>query len=627
MKQNFVKATLLFISSLLLLLTLCCFAQAKDLYNDWHYSGDTFSVEGDVYTITHYDIEDTSVIVGINKNSYIIKEGECKVTGIRETCIEEIFRDVLNAEDGDHIKFVEGRAYAGISILVKTYGPDITVTRTFSDDTPELNGEVTVSVVLKNTGSDGTDSLSYFEEYPEGIEILSSSSGTTRSLKSISYSGNLASESEKTFTYTFKVTGYLDFSNSAIVNHTYQGKSYGLKSSSQSVKVIKPYTFSASISPSSIEASEQTAISLRVENDVSVDINVTELKITIPSYITLQSLPGELEKKNDKYSWKGIIKPDNYKMINLLLKPVKSGRYNFLVELRLLDSEGKVFSETKNLSLTSNIQPIDPILSVLETSVSEGGIFRIAFSVNNPNKIVGFRNIKAKVTSTFLPDLTAELAELMPEATKTIIVNDSLEAPFVDNKVTYDIIASGSYETSTSENRNFSEKVSFTVTPVADAISISQSADTQELVAGNNVTITIKITNNNQESIKVTVRDEYTRGATLGGGMTSTSETMLFDRAETRQAYTYKLFIPEDFNNTELMIKTFAGIEAKNFLVSKNLTIKVKPAEKKQETNIPQQEQPEPEPPKQEPVKKEGFFAKVIKEISAFFNRLFGKKS
>jgi len=621
--SGFIKSFFLFFTMLLAVMALSCFAQAKDLYTEWHYSGDTFTVEGDVYTITHYDIEDTSVIVGINKNSYIIREGECKVTGTKEVCIEEIFRNVLNATDDDPIKFEGGRAYAGISIRIRTYGPDISVSRTFSDSSPELNGEVTVSVILKNTGGDGTDSLSYFEEFPAGVEILSSSSGTTRSLRSISYSGNLAAESEKTFTYTFRVTGYLDFSNSAIVNYTYQSKSYGVKSSSQSVKVIKPYTFTATISPSSIEASEQTALSVKVENDVSADINVTELKITIPSYITVQSEPGELEKKNDKYYWKGTLKPDKYQMINLLLKPVKSGQYNIPVELRLLDSEGKVFSELKNLSLTSNIKALDPILSVLETSVSEGGSFRVAFSINNPNKVVGFRNIKASVTSTIFPDLTTELAELMPGITKTLIVNDSIEAPFVDEKKTYDITASGSYETSTSENRNFSEKVSLTVTPVADAISISQSADTQEVVAGNNVTLTIKIINNNQESIKVTVRDEYSGGVLLFGG--KTSETLLFDKAETRQAYTYKLNIPESYNQTELLIKTFAGIETKNFLANKTLTIKVKPAEKKQEINTSQQEKPAPEPPKTEPEKKQGFFAKVISSISDFFKRLLGK--
>ena len=146
-----------------LLLGLTSLASADDIHNDWHYSGDTFTVDGEVIMLTHYDFYDSTVILSVNKNTYIISKGGCKETATKKYCITDIFQDLAGSEEGDPIKFEGGKAYAGIKVLISTRGPDIEISRSFSTTTPELNQEVTVTITIDNDGIEGTDSFVYEE--------------------------------------------------------------------------------------------------------------------------------------------------------------------------------------------------------------------------------------------------------------------------------------------------------------------------------------------------------------------------------------------------------------------------------------------------------------------------------
>lgn len=600
--------------------------EAKDLHNDWHYSGDTFNVEGDTIMVTHFDFYDPTVLLQVNKNTYIMREGDCKQTATRDYCITEIFNDIDTQDEDAPIKFQGGVAYAGIKILVRTRGPDIKISRTFSTTSPELNQEVTVTVTVENTGDEGTDSFLYADSYPAGVIITSLSSGKSTP-RSITYDLNFPVNEEKSFAYAFKVTDYLEFSTQPKAYFTYASQNTSVSVSSANIKVIKPYSFTATLSTNSFEVGEQATLNAKIENKVSEEINVDELKIMVPSLISIQSASSELVKSNEVYTWQGSLDSGDDKAISMVLKPAKSGNYIIPVSVKIKDSEGKSFSETTNLSLSATLKPLEVILSVLETSVSEGSSFRVAFSVKNPNKNIGFRNIKAGVRSEIFPELGAAITDLMPGKTQTLIVNDTLTAPFIGEKKTYDIEAHGTYESTTNEKLNFSQKATLTVTPVSQIITITQEADKQEVLSGENVTLTIKIINNNQQAIQVNVSDKYSDGVSLIGGK-ATEPLLSFDSAGTKQAYTYKLHVPLDYKQSELAITTFASIPAKDYALNKTLTLKIKGAPPKEGGENKSSEQKTPETPQTEEKKdeKQGFFEKVINGISGFFKRLLGKK-
>lgn len=624
---------------MLFLLWLAPVTSAKDLYNEWHYSEDTFTVDGEVIMLTHYDFYDSTVIMTVNKNTYVIPEGGCKESATKKYCITEIFQDLSSADDDDPIKFEGGEAYAGIKVLISTRGPELEVERKFSTTTPDINQEVIVTVTIENDGVEGTDSFIYEETFPQGVVLTSFSEGIEATSRTLKYDLNLLAKSEKSLIYRFKVTDYLDFSSSAKYNYTYAGSKVSSTTKSTAIKVKKPYELTASLSPKVIEAnSEKSILTVDVDDTSSEDINVLELLITVPPEVLVLETPAELTRNNNIYSWKGTIKSEPAKTMTFELKAVKSGEHQIPISLNLKDYTGKEFSDNKTVTLESNIDELEPILSVIETTVAEGGIFRVAFSVKNPNEKIGFRNIKARLKSEILPEFSAELPQLMAGQVELLILNDTLSAPFVDEKKKFDIEALGTYETTTNEYFNFSKKASLTVTPVNDIITISQNIDKREVVQGGNITLTVNIKNNNKETIQVGVYDDYPSGLQVSGG--KTSETVFFDNSGTKEAYTYKLDVPLDYPVGNITITTLATVGGKNYAGNKTITIKVnpKPVEKINQT-IPEQpgeqgtEKQEnlqnntAEPGQQEePEKEPGIISKIFTEISEFFKRLFGKK-
>lgn len=620
----------------LFLLGLASMASAEDLYNEWHYSGDTFTVEGDVIMITHYDFYDTTVLLTVNKNTYIMKEGECKETPTRQYCIQEIFQDLDDAEEGDPIKFEGGKAYAGIKVLIRSKGPDIEVSRSFSKTSVEINQEVSVIITIENNGVEGTDSFIYQENFPTGIVLTSFSEGIGMGSHSISYGINMPAKSSKSFTYTVKIADYAGFTSVGIFNYTYAGQKVSSVTSGVSITVTKPYDFTASISPASLEAGyDRSTLTWAIKNTVSEDIDVLGLNITIPAMLSVMSSSSELQKTANTYSWQGTLDSGETKTLTMQVKPIKSGKYTIPSSIKIKDFSGKNFSDSKNLTLSAELKQLEVTLSVLETTVAEGGLFRVALSIKNPNEKIGFRNIKTRIKSEIIPTLSADLEELVPGKIQVMIVNDTLTAPFLDERENYDIEAYGSYETTTNEEYNFSKKASLTVTPVQDIISIIQSVDSSEVMQGENVTVTVEIKNNNEESIQVSAYDDYPAALTEMGG--KASETVSFDRSGQKQAYTYKLGVPVDYDQKEIKITTFATVGGKNYAGNRTITVKVtpRPVEEKNETAEEQpgeQEQQQQEQqnqtaePEQKTEKKPNFISKIFTGISDFFKRLFGKK-
>ena len=607
---------------LFLLILFSSHAEAKTLHGDWHYSGDTFTVEDDVIMVTHYNFYDTSVILDVNDKTYIINEGGCEITPTRKYCVDEIFRDIENADEDDPLKFEAGIVYAGIYVTISTRGPDISLSREFSTTTPELNEEVTVTVTVKNNGEEGTDSFFYQETLPKGVILTASSSGTKRTARTVTYESNIPFNSEKTFTYTFKVTDYMEFTSQPIAKYAYEGVEQNVSVPKKTVKVNKPYELELTLSQESIEASDQAALSIRVDNKVSDDIEVNELELIPPSFVALQTKPGELDKRKGSYYWNGSIESGKYKLINLLLKPLKSGSYVFSVNLRVTDSAGKEFSEVQNATLTATVKELEPILSITDKSVSEGSAFRVAFSVRNPNDKIGFRDITTGIRSDLFPELRAELDELLPGKTKTLIVNDTLTAPFLDEKKSYEIEAFGTYETTTNEHFEFSKTETITVSPVSDAVSIIQEFSDTEIEAGTNLTVTVKIKNNVEEAVSVKVADKYPEDVSVIGGKTGT--TLYFDEAGTKQAYTYIIRIPSDYEEDKLVITTTASIGGKNYVGNKSINITISSSvEELNESKPVKKPEPKPRGTKE---KKPGFIEKVINSITDFFKRVFGMK-
>ena len=610
---------------LLLLVLASGNAEADVLKDAWYNSGDSFTVEGITYLINHYDFYATSAILKANDQSIVLKEGQCKASGERKYCLTEIDTN-LNREEGEtgHVKYESGNIYAGLHFIISSLGPTILVSRSFSDSSPELNEEVTVTTTITNSGEMQCDELFYTDTYPAGVVITSGSSGAEYTSQTLSYRTiNILPRETRTIIYTIKLTDYLKVSNMAGIRYFYEGVQTSMNTSSVSLSVVRPYELTATISPASIELGDETALSIKVLNSVSAYINVTKLEIELPNTLLLKSLPMDLVKSGDKYLWNSSLEGAKSKMFNMLLKPTRSGDHTVKLRIFINDSEGKNFSESRNITVSVSSKLMEPIISVKEASVSEGGSFRLAVSLKNPNSFVIFRSIKLEVESELFPGMISTLDEMAPGETKTLIVHDNMPAPFVDAKKTFDIKVYGSYINNFAESKNFSKTAQLIVTPVSDILLISQSLDKQQVDAGSSVVVTVKVANRNAEPVDVEVHDIFTEGAVLGGG--ASNAMIYFTKSEEKSVYTYNLSIPYNFASNALNITTYASINSKGYVTNKTIGIPVNssnavialPEQPKNDSN---------QTPASEAEKPPGFFKKVLTSISGFFKRLLGRE-
>ncbi|MFH0870529.1 MAG: hypothetical protein V1866_05745 [archaeon] len=600
-------------------------SEATLLKDAWYNSGDSFTVEGVTYLVNHYDFYATSVILKANDQSVVLKDGQCKASGERKYCLIELDTNLNRNEDDKtgHIKYESGNIYAGLHLTISSLGPTISVSRSFSDSSPELNEEVTVTTTITNSGEMQCDELFYTDTYPAGVVITSGSSGTDYASQALSYRTiNILPRETRTVIYTIKLTDYIKVSNMAGIRYFYEGVQTSMNTSSVSLSVVRPYELTAAISPASIELGDETALSIKVLNSVSAIINVKKLEIELPSTLLLKSLPMDLVKKGDKYLWNSSLEGAKSKMFNMLLKPTRSGDHVVRLWLSINDSEGKNFSESKNMTVSVSSKLMEPIISVKEASVSEGGSFRLAVSLKNPNKFVIFRNIKLDVKSDLFPDMSSAVDEMAPGETKTLIVNENMPVPFVDAKKTFDIKVSGSYINNFAESNNFSKTAQLIVTPVSDILLISQSIDKRQVNAGSSVVVVVNVANRNAEPVDVEVHDAFTEGAVIGGG--ATSALLYFTRSEEKSVYTYNLSIPYGFPSIALNITTYASINSKGYVANKSIGIPVNnsnavvaPEQPKNDSN---------QVPVIEAEKPPGFFKKVLNSISGFFRRLLGRE-
>jgi len=628
MDQGLAKMLFLLSLSLIIsLILLACPAMAKELHSDYHYSGDSFVVGGEVITVTHYDFYDTTVILGVNERTYIIRDGECESSATKDYCITDIYQDRENATEDDPIKFQDNKIYAGVEVTIRDRGPDIILTRTFSNTSVTLGQEITISVTIKNNGSEGTDSFIYQETMPDGVIITSASSTADFTHHQLTFEANIAPSSQKTFSYTFELEDYNDFSSFATANYTYEGKSFGLKSSTAKVTIKKPYTMAITLSPASLEAYEEATFSLKLTNTYTEPITVNKLTVKVPSAVSVLSEEGDLEKQGDTYFWNGSLLTGRYEDFSLNLRPLKSGKYDIAVNLSVTAGYGDKFSENKTNLLTSRVKAIVPTLTLSDTSLSEGSNFRLSLAVENQNEKLIFKNIKAHIRSSFFESEVAPLDLLAPDKATTLFVAEDLEAPTVNSSRSIDIVAYGTYETSGGELLNFTKKQALQVTPLNKVIVITQKADKARINSSKNITVDVSIKNNNQEAIQVEVGDSYSEGAVLLGG--KTSNTLSFTKAETQAAYTYRLNIPDSYDKPQLLIITTVTIPSKNYTDTSTMNISVNitrpPALNASTGNTTKTTNATNETQAKEPVKKEekpGFFKRIIDAIRDFFKKL-----
>ncbi|MBN2142660.1 hypothetical protein JW711_05000 [Candidatus Woesearchaeota archaeon] len=612
-------------------------ASADTTLNDaWYFSGDTYIVDGELLSPIHINFYDEKIILGVDEASYVINLGECKSTERRRYCFEEMYTDINGSDKDSHIKFVGGKfVYAGLRIIVLKRGDVVAVTRSVSG-TVEKDKEIEVSVKIENPTDFSTDSFRYEDVFPEGVRITSGGSYLEKSLHGVVFEQNIPPQTTKNLLYRFIIDDYIKFSNHATSDYSLNGKKFQTNTSvfSADLSSAIPYILTASLSPNSLElgSADSSKLSISLKNKNSDEsLTVEELRVEVPKRdVTFLYEPGTFEKDANIYSWSGTLAPEETQLLDANARAVKAGSYDLVLTLRIKETDVKYYEQTKNLTFKSGYKEPDLKLSIKDAVVTEGGLYRIAFSVTNNNAYTGYKGVYASVKSNITTEATGTAGEILPGQSKTLIVEENLVAPSVDVETDFMIYASGHYYTNFDEHGEFSTSGKLTVKPSNKTISVSQSFDKPaELRIGDNLTVTVRVSHMTDEIVVVDVADSYSNGLKIKGGLAKTE--LQYDDQGEKQAYIYTLSIPDDYNSTELFVKTEARVRGRAGVVTKmqvfpvNLTkLSAEGEEEGSSSDAGSQQADQSSSDAGEEEKEPGLFTKIVNGVTDFFRRLFG---
>jgi septum formation topological specificity factor MinE len=601
----------------LIIILISTFASAKDLHKEWHYSGDSFEVDGEAIVITHYDFNYPKVSLSVGEKTSLVEEGDCYQTPKKEYCVEEIYTDI---NESDHIKFVDGDVLAGIYFKVSTRGPDVDIKRSFSTKKPSLEERVDVTITIENDGDEYTNSFFYEEQFPDDVKIKSYSEDFKFSNNKLIYVKNIPANDEVELKYSFVVNKYIQFDTEPTAMYVYESEENSIDVSSVSIEVPKPYDFSIS-SSSSVDLGDSFDVTVKVGNEASDTISVEELKITIPQEFSIGNIDPDLKKNNQILTWSGELLENKGESFKISLKALRAGEFTISSEVKLLDSLEKPFSEKLEKTIESKLSEAKLLIGLKDKTISEGSYYRMSFSVENPNEKTSLNDINIEIFSDLFDTIYLDKKTILQEEIITLYVDDMILAPFVEKKMSFDITAKATYMAA-EKLYSVEETEKITITPVDDIISISKKANTKTINSVNATTITVSIKNNNDQRLSVFVKDILPKGIDISGG--KKENNLIIDGKETVDVYSYSILLPENYANETFESVTTAYIESKEYTANKTLSLKVDKIEESSSEDKEENKQEETSKPEKKATKEKGFFQKFFESIGEFFSNIFG---
>ena len=461
-------------------------------------------------------------------------------------------------ETRDNIKYCYlGTDYPNIDVMIESLEPDVTIERTFSTILPNINEEVTVTVVLKNEGSKRVFGIKYEDKYPLTVKISSASNTKT-------WEGALSAGEEETFTYAIKVTEVTSFDSAATLTYEFEGKETTKKSSTKTISVQEPFSVEQSISTEAADRDEIIYYNITITNkDDSNGLIVNSLGITLPSIVTLVDSSIGLKRETNKFTFKGEIAKLGEKQFWIKMKFSKVGEFKIetTADLEIFNKDFKRELEKKfNVGL-SYILPILNVTGSVKSSVA----YPLYISIKNYGK-GEIKNVSFKTESDLFDNIGGK--KDIAAGTTYKIVDKTLTAPYTEKDEKHNIKVSGSYRSSSGRVYQFEKSAQLIVEATPKIIQIVKEFNKEKFYPGDEIKVMVKLKNLKSQVINdVDVSDVFPKEirSSLVGEVTS-AFAELGPNQEVK-AYSYSVIIPEDYKENEIEFKTLLNAKLDGELI------------------------------------------------------------
>ncbi len=630
-------------------------AEETPFYDEWVHSSESFTIGEDVYYV-YYFPEMSSITLKVNEKSYVIRQENCEKDLYNNYCYMANVTDPNDETYGQYVKFEKGRRYAGLNLQFFKIEPDLTIERDFELTTFEPTQESKVTVILTNEGNAIARNIVYEDHFPKGnFSIVTTN---VQKLKNgIRWEGRIAPGAIKTFTYTIRADEYTSYSSTPLLNYTYEELDIETEGSSTTLDVPQPYLITTTITPTNPAINELIEYEIEIENKDEDDDLDYDLLLTFPSAAVRTTVPKGFTRDKNTYRKTGTLEEEEKTSYLFKLKTPAVGSY-VIKAATIINVDNKVLEDYENTSYTVGNSLITPIIILPDVDIRSGRNYYLSLSLKNEDTSTTYYKLKGTMTSDAFDTISISEPDLAPGKI-VLIYEDDLIALDVDERTSYEIEVNGTYETKYSDAFEFYGQSSISFEPVEDTFSITRTLDKDIAQPGENLTISVSVTNLKDDQAEIEVIDSYPDRLPLLGGNTHVIEVLESD--ESFEAYSYKLKIPEDYDQEAFVIQTVLHYKEKSYVqrLDSNITVNItlpeteetnqtetlldlfeeEPEEEQEEnlTETPQEEEnitetppnieEEPqteEQPEEETPEPKGFIGKLTHEIKGFFSFLFG---
>ena len=372
----------------------------EEVYSGTLYSGDSFNVSGEDYSIYYTDIDgdrtDNRIQVDLpSGTSIILQQGLCEGAGNREICFDSIefwYRNYTLYKNIYNVKII---VYEKLALME--------LERTVERKTLLLEETTAISSVLRNTGDRSAFEVEFKDPFPEEFDIIQVD-GCLIDDEGIFWKGTVDKNDEKECTYTIKAKNSTKFRSEAELSYFNGLETAELESDSETITVpeasLGVNIFAAD---SSLEINEETNISVVLENRDESSLYVAWFSVEVPAELKVVSRERRLRAEGLLYRWTGKIEPLEKMDFTFILKAVKTGDKPVSVRAEYVENNIR-----KKILLE---HPFEVKLPALELSpiltkerAAEGEDIDISARITNPSNTAAYKDIKLLIESPLLDE-------------------------------------------------------------------------------------------------------------------------------------------------------------------------------------------------------------------------------
>ena len=507
---------------LLIALLLIPTVSAVTVLDDWVDHPSTFELADHEFSVQYLDSKE-KLILKMDGLGGLLDAGECEIHESIEYC------------------FLEANLIQ-VKLKIDSLQPDIKITREFSTKKPLLNEKIEITTTVTNSGDKRASNVNYEDLYTSKFKKSGSD-----------WTGNLNPGEEKKISYTVTPIEIDTFNSIAEVTYEFDGKKKKKFSKTILIEVLAPYSITHSLSPEAAEKNELINYNITLTNkDESSNLEVTQLKIFIPSKMNIKKAPSSLKQDGNILTFKGTLEKEEQKNFIIQLASSKVGTVTLELDADLVVAN-KPFKEHLEKEISIGLSDIIPLIN-LPPEIESNAPYEIYIAAKN----VGKESI-AGITLNVKSDLIDAMSRNKKIDAKSTyeLFDKKLIAPYTDTPQTFTIELIGSYTTASGKDKTFEKKVSTLLKPTPQVIQILRTVDKKELLLGDTVSINVKIKNKLDSAIEnIDISDIFPKEvrSSLVGEVTKV--IALLQPNQELDVYAYSVTVPEDYDKSSIEFKT-----------------------------------------------------------------------